>query len=340
MKRARTKESSSSCSFSELPLSVVHTHVGGFLSQSPRDYVFLALSSKRLWAYYCNNDAYVKCMQFAWKHVNKFTRPTYLLHSNIPTCLMWLWNQERKNQTQESIVPPFLNAGAKFGNLDVIRTFSNFLPKNPEERFNYYVGVLENLLENNHEKLALDALDAPSCVGFNELAATDAMGALTLFYIGARNVLAARSYYARAKELLIPHLSFDCESDRFFRCLLVCAIISDDAKKIDTFAFFWNQDPHIRHAQNFIVFLLTDEGMENLHAVPWVMTRFFASFSKFEIEADGMVQFIEFDDFIFHLKSTHRSLDDPWKERQCIMTVVYRDGLSTRFFGTFPARWC
>lgn len=334
--KKRSREESIPTSFSLLPSSVIRNCIGKFLVHLPKDYVSLAQSSKRLWLYYCETDPYVKCMRFAWNQLNQHVRDVYLLNSNIITCLFWLWQKETKDFIRGNCVSEYVCAGARFGNLNIIQSFVQFAPQSGT----LFADVISNLVRYGYEDYALAALDNPSFLGFcrgDELQ-LERKDKIDIYFTGVHFVLRAPKFYTKSKEIILSVIEeFSEKEDSLICSTLMAAAASENSVKAETFAFFWNQTPHIRHAKNLLFSLLADTSGKSALSIPWIASKFFAPFSKFSVEPDGVVQTIDFTEYMIIIKRTHL-LETPG-EVSCLMHIISQNGLATRLEGQFPVRW-
>lgn len=336
--KKRSREEPGLICLSSLPSSVIRNCIGKFLAHLPKDYVALAQSSKRLWLYYCEIDPYVKCMRFAWNQLNQHVRDAYLLNSNIITCLFWLWQKETKDFVRGNCVTEYVCAGAKFGNLNIIQSFVQFAPRSGR----LYADVISTLVRYGYEDYAITALENPSFLGFacsDELQLSRGDKA-EIYFAGVRFVLRAPKFYHKSKEIILSIIEDTevGEKEEALICFtLMAAVESENDVKADTFAFFWNQTPYIRHAKNLLFSLLADHTGKHALSIPWIASKFFVPFSKFSVEPDGVVQTIDFTEYMISIKRTR--LLEPPGEVSCLMHIISQNGLATRLEGQFPVRW-
>jgi hypothetical protein len=327
------EEKSLNCVFINIPSSVIHTCVGRFLKDSIQDYVSLALCTKRLWNYYCENDAFVKTMRFAWKHLNEQTRPTYLLYSNVPLCLRWLWDKERKDSTRDEIVTKYLRAGAAHGNLEIVYTFVPFIESDP---FDVFIDVINMLVLHKHQEEALALVE--DCQRFNKTIVVGEREMTGLYFVAIQTVLVAPKFYAHIRQSLFKNV-VSHDEDTFIRAVLMAACKSDKKLRFKTFEFFWNQTPYIRHARNLLVFLFVQMEGDYVSEIPWIMSNFLIPFSVFSTQEDkSVMQSITFERGEFF--NLTKMPSDTQGETICHLSYVDEHGLVGRIRGNFPTRWC
>lgn len=315
--------------------SIIHSHVGRFLKNSWKDYVSLALCTKRLWNYYCDNDEFVKHMRFAYLHISEYMKEDYLLYSNIPLCIDWVWTRDCKDDVKDNLAPRFVRAGAAFGNLDIIYKYCKHLEE-PMDPFPVFLSVVQILVNEKRDEAACFFVENPQL--FNSYLTIDNQNALaTLYFATVKNVLYVPKLYSFVKQKM--QKLYDDNDEDLITTTLMAACTGPQASKKKTFAFFWNKTPHIRHARNFLVHMFERMEGQEVSNIPWVMSSFFMPFSKMNHQKDGKVtQTMNFEGGeSFHFSKQPSAVEG---EMICHFSYVNPQGLVGRFGGNFPNAWC
>jgi hypothetical protein len=335
MKRVREEgvlELSSSSYVFESYASVIHAHVGKYLKDSIQDYISLALCCKKIWNYFCTNDSFIICMRFAWKHLNPCMRPTYLLYSNIPMCVRWIWNKESQNEVKEMLSLKYVTAGAKFGNLQIMCEYAPFLP--PEVLFDSFGQVLNIFIDEKHEDAAITFINDPSL--FHPQLRFGKEGWFSIYFLSVQGAINSPKFHAYMKKRIAEMNILPGETDSNYILLhLVAACTAQKSVKQQTFELFWKRNPYPHHAKRLLAYLIEQGDGSHIDNIPWIVSRFFTSFSYMQDETTQLINFEGGESFT--LSKTPSSTEG---EMDCKMTYTSAEGLVGRFRGNFPIKWC
>lgn len=312
--------------------SVIHAYVGKYLKNSIQDYISLALCSKKIWNYFCSHDSFIMCMRFAWKHLNPCIRPTYLLYSNIPMCVRWIWNNETQYEVKEMLSLKYVMAGAKFGNIELMREYVPFLPT--ETLFDAFGQMLHVFIDEKHEDAAITFVDNPSL--FHSELTFGNEGWFSMYFLSVQGIINSPKFHAYMKKRIAGMNILPSEKDdNYILMHLVAACTAHKSVRQQTFELLWKQNPYSQHAKRLLTYLIEQGDGNHIDGIPWIVSRYFMSFSQMVDETTQLINFEGGESF--SLVKTPTSIEG---EIDCKMTYTTAQGLVARFRGSFPIKWC
>jgi len=322
--------------------SVIHACVGKYLTCNVWDYINLAMCTKRLWTFYCENDVFVRCMRSAWSIYNNSTkyndlRNDYLLSRNNLLCMQWVWNKERKHELSQDVVNKMLVCAASHGNLEAICVYAPFTsPQKASTQIQTFYRIIHEMALHGKEREVLYFVqnDCGLKVSVNALNPEQKLG---LFCLGVRNVLKAPSYFQYARNLLESIPGFDGDDqDAQVNVILSSACEAHLDIKKETFLYFWKQTPYVRHAKRLISFML-DRGNQ-AGEIPWLICQVFTEFCTVTKEEETITYKMDLDGG-GTLELSKRPFEVP-NEMDCLLKTTTPNQGRTVVFLKVPKYWC